>query len=803
MYVTEDTTRARPDDREPLVLRGGARRRLARVRRGYHRRTRRPTGRGASSVRARRARRGGRTHIGIDWHGHRDRGMGLVNCLAAFEAGATRVHGTRARHRRALRQRGDRICSSSNLEAPGLDRPRPHRARRRTAGVASGRSGGRCPRTTRSSGQDAFETATGVHAAAVIKAFKKGDAWLADQDLLRRSRRRVRLPPVDPHRTDERKVERHLLARKPRRSSRPTSASIASSARRKSRTVYSRTARSGLFADDGFVPRSSVFATSFSARWMKPATRRRRRFRSKAIPLGHERATISSVSRRREPGRRSPTSCRSFRRSSRRGRTARGRRLPDARAGDQVAGEAGGSEVRGAPHRARLRGNLERPAEVGADPGLRACSSRRRGGCWISSDRGGCQCGAARFLVLDEAGPHARHGVHQRRRRDRAAHPDEPPDAAVFGHLSPEIKTLSERYLMHPETVRIDTAIRVKESVEHAFLEVPSRQKVDLLLAVLDRDRPAKCLVFTATREMTTELARRLRTRNHEVVSLSSLLSQANRERALTAFRNGGVRRSRRDRRRRARPRHRRHRSRGQFRRSDARRRVRASHRPDGPRPPRGKALDAGERSSTGPGPRRSRRCSGHAVRRETVAGFPLWTGAARRSRRSTQKPGRQEIPVDAEAAEDRAEVGRGRGGGRRRQGGGAAPAPASDRFFLTRDGDSTHRGGSAPRAAIARAARPGVAPDLRRVREALFNILGQDLSGFDVLDLYAGSGALGFEALSRGARRVVFVESNPKLAAALRRSAEELGVDRDVERDRGKSGGRLGRGPARRTRST
>jgi ATP-dependent RNA helicase RhlE len=92
---------------------------------------------------------------------------------------------------------------------------------------------------------------------------------------------------------------------------------------------------------------------------------------------------------------------------------------------------------------------------------------------------------------------------------------------------------------MHPETVRIDTAIRVKESVEHAFLEVASRQKVDLLLTLLDREKPSKCLVFTATREMTTELARRLRTRNHEVVSLSSLLSQANRERALTAFRTG------------------------------------------------------------------------------------------------------------------------------------------------------------------------------------------------------------------------------------------------------------------------
>jgi len=71
----------------------------------------------------------------------------------------------------------------------------------------------------------------------------------------------------------------------------------------------------------------------------------------------------------------------------------------------------------------------------------------------------------------------------------------------------------------------------------------------------------------------------------------------------------------------------------------------------------------------------------------------------------------------------------------------------------------------------------PGLRPTSDRVREALFNILGQDLSGFDVLDLFAGSGAIGFEALSRGARRVVFVEANPKTAGALRRSAEELAV--------------------------
>jgi len=71
----------------------------------------------------------------------------------------------------------------------------------------------------------------------------------------------------------------------------------------------------------------------------------------------------------------------------------------------------------------------------------------------------------------------------------------------------------------------------------------------------------------------------------------------------------------------------------------------------------------------------------------------------------------------------------------------------------------------------------PGLRPTGSRVREALFNILGQDLTGRAVLDLYAGTGALGFEAASRGASRVVFVEADRGLALGLRRSAETLGV--------------------------
>lgn len=75
--------------------------------------------------------------------------------------------------------------------------------------------------------------------------------------------------------------------------------------------------------------------------------------------------------------------------------------------------------------------------------------------------------------------------------------------------------------------------------------------------------------------------------------------------------------------------------------------------------------------------------------------------------------------------------------------------------------------------------ARPGLRPTPDRVRETLFNWLGQRLDGFACLDLYAGSGALGFEAASRGAARVVLVENDRAALAALRRSRELLGAHR------------------------
>ena len=75
-----------------------------------------------------------------------------------------------------------------------------------------------------------------------------------------------------------------------------------------------------------------------------------------------------------------------------------------------------------------------------------------------------------------------------------------------------------------------------------------------------------------------------------------------------------------------------------------------------------------------------------------------------------------------------------------------------------------------------------GLRPTPDRVRETLFNWLGQELDGWHCLDLFAGSGALGFEAASRGAARVVMVEESPRVLAALRENAEILQNPREVE---------------------
>ncbi len=85
--------------------------------------------------------------------------------------------------------------------------------------------------------------------------------------------------------------------------------------------------------------------------------------------------------------------------------------------------------------------------------------------------------------------------------------------------------------------------------------------------------------------------------------------------------------------------------------------------------------------------------------------------------------------------------------------------------------------GGLWRRSKLPVADRPGLRPTPDRVRETLFNWLGQDLEGWRVLDAFAGSGALGFEAASRGAAEVRLLETDAALVDSLRASRERLGA--------------------------
>ena len=177
MYVTEDTTRADPETLRRLystAIRAGASRVCVADTVGH------ATPAGAAAVvrfdgEVVQACGGG---VGIDWHGHRDRDFAIVNTLAALEAGATRLHG-------AAIGIGERVGNTPmdtllvNLVLMGyIDRDLS--ALVEYCDTVSAATGVPIPPNYPVVGRDAFRTATGVHAAAVIKEYRKQDHALVD-----------------------------------------------------------------------------------------------------------------------------------------------------------------------------------------------------------------------------------------------------------------------------------------------------------------------------------------------------------------------------------------------------------------------------------------------------------------------------------------------------------------------------------------------------------------------------------------------------------------------------------------------
>ena len=180
MYVTEDTVRARPEDLRVLfetAVDAGAKRLCLCDTVGSS--TPRIAFNLVSWVKKLLEELGVGEEVGIDWHGHRDRGLSVANTLSAIEAGATRVHGT------ALGV-GERVGNTAmeqilvNLHLLGW-RSDDLSCLQEYVETVSEAVGVPIPTHQPIVGRDAFRTATGVHAAAVIKAQCKGQAWLADR----------------------------------------------------------------------------------------------------------------------------------------------------------------------------------------------------------------------------------------------------------------------------------------------------------------------------------------------------------------------------------------------------------------------------------------------------------------------------------------------------------------------------------------------------------------------------------------------------------------------------------------------
>ena len=178
MYVTEDTTRSHPEDLKKLFLaaiRAGASRVCVCDTVGHAT----PDGVRALVSWTRTLVDSVSPEVKVDWHGHQDRGLGVINSLTALEAGAHRVHGTGLGI-------GERVGNTPmdqllvNLQLLGwIDRDLSSLTR--YSKVISDATGVPLTDNYPIVGKDAFRTGTGVHAAAIIKARHKGDEWLADR----------------------------------------------------------------------------------------------------------------------------------------------------------------------------------------------------------------------------------------------------------------------------------------------------------------------------------------------------------------------------------------------------------------------------------------------------------------------------------------------------------------------------------------------------------------------------------------------------------------------------------------------
>ncbi len=107
--------------------------------------------------------------------------------------------------------------------------------------------------------------------------------------------------------------------------------------------------------------------------------------------------------------------------------------------------------------------------------------------------------------------------------------------------LPPAVKKIAQSYMMHPHEVQVSPSTMVADRVRQSIYRVREDRKMPLLLDVLNQESPDRCLIFTARRESTGDIMRKLREKGYEAARLSSLQEQRHREGIMDMFRRGEV----------------------------------------------------------------------------------------------------------------------------------------------------------------------------------------------------------------------------------------------------------------------
>jgi ATP-dependent RNA helicase DeaD len=146
---------------------------------------------------------------------------------------------------------------------------------------------------------------------------------------------------------------------------------------------------------------------------------------------------------------------------------------------------------------------------------------------------------SCRFVVLDEADEMLDLGFIEDVEQILALTPSSRQTALFSATIPPPIRRLAERYLYQPVMAKVEAATLTVDTVEQFAVQVPSREKTDRLIEILDAEHPAQAIVFVRTKVRCEELYRKLRDRGIEGRALHGDMTQGGRDGVMIAFKDG------------------------------------------------------------------------------------------------------------------------------------------------------------------------------------------------------------------------------------------------------------------------